>query len=159
MSHRLRKTDVASFFSCLCASKKLELKPEASIWRVSVVLPRAISLRVGISLKLAAKTMTRFLALTLAALLGAAASVAAFAPAPGAAAARPSAAAASKTSLAYGYNYGVMDGDDQYYRGTDRYGRSGYGGYGGGYGRSGYNDDYYRGGYRTERLSDVGKVS
>lgn len=101
--------------------------------------------------------MTRFLALTLAAILGAAASVAAFAPAPGAASARPS--TASKTSLAYGSNYGVMDGDDQYYRGTDRYGRAGYGGYGGGYGRSGYNNDYYRGGYRTERLSDVGKVS
>lgn len=101
--------------------------------------------------------MTRFLTLTLAALLGAAASVAAFAPAPGAASARPS--TSSKTSLAYGSNYGVMDGDDEYYRGTDRYGRAGYGGYGGGYGRSGYNDDYYRGGYRTERLSDVGKVS
>lgn len=104
--------------------------------------------------------MTRFLALTLAAILGAAASVAAFAPAPGATSARPS--TSSKTSLAYGTNYGVMDGDDEYYRGTDRYGRAGYGGNRGGYGRSGYNnDDYYRGGggYRTERLSDVGKVS
>lgn len=102
--------------------------------------------------------MTRFLALTLAAILGAAASVAAFAPAPGAASARPS--TSSKTSLAYGSNYGVMDGDDEYYRGTDRYGRAGYGNRGG-YGRSGYNDDSYRGGggYRTERLSDVGKVS
>lgn len=96
--------------------------------------------------------MTRFLALTLAAILGAAASVAAFAPAPGAASARPS--TSSKTSLAYG----VMDGDNEYYRGTDRYGRAGYGNRGG-YGRSGYNDDNYRGGggYRTERLSDVGK--
>ena len=88
--------------------------------------------------------MTRFLALTLAAILGTAATVAAFTPVPDAH--RP----AVKTSLNYyGSNYGVMDGDDQYYRGTDRYGRAGYGGdYGGGYG-----------GYRTERLSDVGKVS
>jgi len=90
--------------------------------------------------------MTRFLALTLAAILGTAATVAAFTPVPDAH--RP----AVKTSLNYyGSNYGVMDGDDQYYRGTDRYGRSGYGGgYGGDYG-GGY------GGYRTERLSDVGK--
>ena len=92
--------------------------------------------------------MTRFLALTLVALLGTAATVAAFTPVPDAH--RP----AVKTSLNYyGSNYGVMDGDDQYYRGTDRYGRSGYG-YGGGYGGG-----YGYGGYRTERLSDVGKVS
>ena len=98
--------------------------------------------------------MTRILALTLAALLGTAATVAAFTPVPDAH--RP----AVKTSLNYyGSNYGVMDGDDQYYRGTDRYGRAGYGG-GGGYG-GGYGGDYGGGygGYRTERLSDVGKVS
>ena len=94
--------------------------------------------------------MTRFLALTLAAILGTAATVAAFTSVPDAH--RP----AVKTSLNYyGSNYGVMDGDDQYYRGTDRYGRSGYG-YGGGYGGGG---GYGYGGYRTERLSDVGKVS
>ena len=96
--------------------------------------------------------MTRILALTLAALLGTAATVAAFTPVPDAH--RP----AVKTSLNYyGSNYGVMDGDDQYYRGTDRYGRAGYGGGGG----SGYGGDYGGGygGYRTERLSDVGKVS
>ena len=119
------------------ASKKLELKPQRNHAVSCLLFPLACRHSVLDIVELA--IMTRFLALTLAAILGAAASVAAFAPSPGAASARPS--TSSETSLAYGTNYGVMDGDDEYYRGTDRYGRAGYGGSRGGYGRSGYNDD------------------